>query len=155
MSGLEVALPYIAAAGAFTSTIGTVVQGQDAKRQADRQAAIYEQQAEQERNASRQEAQDYEKRARAIISSRRAILGGSGVQSQSGSALLGTEATITEAERQAARIRSGGDLVSGRLEQQAGLARQSGKAKARGSLFDAGATLLSGGLQTYEYWGQD
>jgi hypothetical protein len=153
MAFIAPALPYIAAAATAVSAYGEYEKGQDAKDQSRKQAQIYEEQAAQERNASRQEASDYEKRARAMIASRRAILGGSGVQSQSGSALLGTEEMITESERQAARIRAGGNLVAGRIEQQAGLTRMSGSAKARSATYGAGASLLQGGAQAYGYWG--
>lgn len=144
----------VAIAGAAVSAYGQYEQGQESKKQANRQASIYEEQAAQERDASRQEEQDYRRRASAIIASRRAILGGSGVQVDTGSPLLGTEAAVTEAERQAARIRSGGEIVAGRLEQQAGLTRASGSAAATEGQYQAGASLLSGAGKAYGMWGQ-
>jgi hypothetical protein len=83
------------------------------------------------------------------MASRRAILGGSGVEPGEGSPLLTTEDMASEIEVQARRIRAGGNMEATRLSQQADLERYRGKVERSGGYMRGGAALLSGAGMTF------
>ncbi len=144
--------------GTAVSAIGAVQQGRAAKAQGQFQAALIEQQAdvteqqaESERVAARQSEGDFRRQQSALMARRRAILGASGVDQSTGSALLVSQDFARETELQALRIRSGGEIRGTRLEQQADLQRgEAGFARLAGSnaqtagFLRAGSTLLTG-----------
>lgn len=125
---------------------GAISQGQSAKKQADFQARVNEEQAARERLVSAQEERDFRKQQESILSQRRAAMGKSGVSQGTGSPLLAASDFSSEAELQALRIRSGGQTRSTRLEQQADLFRMGGKSAQRQGFARAGSSLLSGAI---------
>ena len=138
------AAPYLQIAGAIVSGIGAIRQGQAAQQQADFQSAIMQQQAERERLNAEAAEEDFRRRQSRLLASRRALLGGAGIEAGEGSPLLVSSDFAGETELQALRIRSGGELSATRLEQQAGLERLRGRAARTAGFTRGGALLLSG-----------
>lgn len=136
-----------AGAAALSSAVGAVGAISSGKAQANAleyQAEVTQQQAEQERVASRQEEEDFRRDQARAYATRRAAMGSSGVEMNTGSPLLASEDFASEVELQARRIRSGGELRATRLGQQAGLYEsQASSAKTAG--FVRGGSLLVGG----------
>ena len=135
---------------AALAAAGSYSQGQTAKKQAQFQAGISEQQAGREREIAIAEEGDFRKRQSAVLAQRRAALGGSGVQIDTGTPLLGSEDFAAEVELQARRIGAGGQTRATRLEQQAQLLRAGGRAAQTQGYFRAGASLLSGSGQAFK-----
>lgn len=142
MSGATTAT-YVALAAAAISAAGTVVTGIQQQKQAKTQSAILRQQADRERLQSEADEKEFRDQQQRLLAKRRAVLGGSGVDLSSGSPLLASQDFAGETELQALKIRNGGEVRGTRLEQNAGLVSAKGNAAMTGSLFRAGATLLS------------
>ena len=136
------------AASAAISAAGAISSGIAARDQAKGQAEIDEQRAERERQVAGQQEGDFRKRQLAAAASIRAAGGGSGKEMGSGSPLLSAIDFTKETERQALRIREGGEIRGTRLEQQASLLRDAGKAKQTAGFVKAGSSLLSGGFRS-------
>ena len=138
----------LTAAGAGLAAFAAVQQGQaaaaEAKFQGDvaaRQAEIARQQAEREKVISRQSEEDFRRQTAAAFGTRRAVSGVTGVEPATGSSLLASEDFASEAELQALRIRSGGEVRTTRLQQLAG------QREAEGGFFrDARGPLRRGGV---------
>jgi hypothetical protein len=143
-------MPWFAAAAAVVSAVGAIAQGQAANQQAKFQSEVMRQQAERERQDAANREDDYRHAASRQMATRRATMGASGVEAGEGSPLMVSQDMIGEAELQALRVRSGGELQATRLEQQAALARQAGRNAQTGSYFKAGASLLSAGGSAYD-----
>lgn len=143
-SALSAAAPWLTVAGAGLSAASALQQGEMAAKQSQFQATIMEQQAQRERELAAQAEDDFRRQQSRLMASRRAILGGSGVEPGEGSPLLTTEDMASEIEVQAQRIRAGGNVEATRLSQQAALERVRGKAERSGGYMRAGASLLSG-----------
>ena len=126
------------------TAVAAISQGQAQKRQAEFQATVQRQQAERERQQAEADEQDFRRRQALLSSSRRAALGASGVEGGEGSPLLVSEDFAGEAELQALRLRSGGELRATRLEQSAQLQRLKGRNAQTGGFLRAGSSLLSG-----------
>jgi len=135
-------------AGAAISALSAYKQGQAGQAQADYQAEVYKQQAQREQQIAQMSEEDFRSRESAVLAARRAKLGASGIDISTGTPLLGEADFAQEVELQARRIRAGGETTATRLEQQAGLYEQAGKASAQAGLFGAGSSLLAG-LGTY------
>lgn len=136
-------LAIVAIIGAAISAIGAIQQGQAAQQQADFQADVQVQQAIRERQIAREQEDDFRRNQSRLQARRRAVLGGSGVQSSTGSPLFASEDFAAETELQALRIRAGGRTRASRLEQQATLTAASGRNARTASFFKAGGSLLS------------
>jgi len=144
----------IAAVGGMAiSAVSAIQQGQAANQAAKTQAEIYRQQAERERQDAANREDDYRRAASRQLATRRALMGASGVEAGEGSPLMVSQDMAGEAEYQALRVRSGGEVQATRLEQQAALARAEGRNKQRGSYFRAGASLLRGASSAAGGWG--
>lgn len=146
------AIPIIlAGVSAAIGAGGAIMSGIAAKNQADTQAKIARQQANQERlNAAANEKEFRDQQSRAMAT-RRALLGGAGVDPSSGSPLLASEDYAGEVELQALKIRQGGEVGATRLQQQAALYQQSGRDAFAGGLIRGGSLLIGGGSQAYGY----
>jgi len=143
--------------GGAIGAIGAIQQGQAAKNQAAYQTAVYNQQAEQQRQIAARNEADFRQRQARAQASRTALLGASGGDITSGSPLLASEDFAAETAYQALRIRYGGDVMATRLDQQADLARMAGANAQSSSYFRAGASLLSGigsAANNYGGWGR-
>lgn len=146
------------ALGSVVSAAGAIQQGKAAQAQANYNAALQNQQAEiqrqQAQTATEQAAaneQAFRTQEERAMATRRAMLGGAGIETSTGSPLLTSQDFASEAELQALRIRNGGQVASTRLDQQAQLTdlaaagtRAAGANAASSSYFRAGASLLSG-----------
>lgn len=133
-----------AAAGAAMTAASAIQQGKQAAQQASVQAQIMQQQADREREIGAANEEDYRREQSRLMASRRAILGGSGVESDTGSPLFVAEDMAGESELQALRIRNGGDVEAARMEQQADFVRLKGAHEQSNSYLRAGGSLLSG-----------
>ncbi len=131
-------------AGTAVSAISSISQGRDASQQAEFQAATQRQQATRERDVAAAEEDDFRRRQSRTLASKRATLGGAGIEGSTGTPLLATKDFVTEAELQALRIRSGGETTATRLEQQALLRSAAGRSTRRRGFTRAGASLLTG-----------
>lgn len=130
--------------GAAAGTAGGISQAQAANKQGDFQAKVAAQQAEQERLAASEQERDYRKAQSARLAQIRASLGASGTDISTGTPLLALADFAGETERNALRIRSGGDIRASRLDQQGSLYRTAGKNAQSAGYGRAGASLLSG-----------
>lgn len=141
-------IAILTAASTIFSVAGSIFSGISAGKQAEAQAEIARQQAERERQVSKQKETDFRKRQRRAASAVRAAGGARGIDVSVGSPLLSAQDFIRETERQALRIREGGEVRATRLEQQAELLRfRAGSLRASG-FFGAGTSLLKGGART-------
>jgi hypothetical protein len=130
--------------GAAAGAAGGISQAQAAKKQADFQANVSAQQAEQERLAASEQERDYRKAQSDRLAQIRASMGASGTDTSTGTTLLAISDFEGESERNALRIRSGGDIRASRLEQQGSLYRMAGKSQQSAGYGRAGSSLLSG-----------
>jgi hypothetical protein len=139
-----IAVPIILAVTAAASAGAAVYQGQQQKEQADTQAKIERQRAAYARASAESDMAEYRRRQDRLLAQRRALLGGSGVESGVGSPLAVTEDFASEAELQALKIRQGGAVEATRLEQSASLLNAQGGAALTSGFMRGGALLLSG-----------
>lgn len=152
MTATSTILAVAALASAAVGAAGAVQQGQAAKRQAAFTAAVQRQQAERERLAAEALEKDKRRESSRLMAQRRAIMGASGVDSTTGSPLLGSEAFEAEAELAALRIRDGGEVNATRLEQSAVLQGLKGKNAQTAGYMRAGSLLISGAGKSYEHY---
>jgi len=148
-------LPYVLAAASVASTAvsiySNIQQGNEAEEAADKAAA-------QTRAAAQQRALDTEKQHRRIIATQEASYGASGLTME-GSPLLVQMESLKESEEQLRRIREGGELTAGALEERGSEAKTSGYVKAGGSLLSGassfsniGKTYASPGKTMFNWW---
>jgi hypothetical protein len=147
---MAAALPFVMAASAAVSAIGAIQQGQDAKKAANYNAAVAEQDAIAAQNKAKYDEGLHRERIKALLSKQRAIIGASGAD-MSGSPLLATIDTIEKGELDALAIRQGGEIESRRYKNQAASSRLEGKSASRASMYKAGSTLLSGASSVASY----
>ena len=155
--------------GGLVSTVGMIQQGQAAASQANFQAGvannnaiIAQQQATRARQQSRIDAQDFARQQSDLQSSRRALLGKTGVGAGSGSPLAVSSDFAGESELNRMRIINQGFVNENRLQQevmnqkaQAGLFAASGRQSQTGSLFKAGGQLFKTGRSVFNTPGAD
>jgi hypothetical protein len=126
------AIPLIMMAVSTAVAVGgAVMQGVAAKEQADTQAKIARQQALFARQTAEAEEKEYRDSTSRAMATRRALLGGSGVDPGSGSPLLAMEDFASEVELQAL------------------LYRQAGQAELTGGFIRGGSLLLSGAADAW------
>jgi len=135
---------YASIAASAAAAVGEVTAGIAAGRKGKYQAAVLEQQAQAELEASKAEEVEYRRQESSRRAQMRALYGGSGVQTL-GTVPLVLEDAETEAGLQALRIRYGGDIRSQRLGEQANLAKIEGKDEKRAAFARAGASLVEAG----------
>jgi len=132
-------------ASAFAvSAFGALAQGFAAKQTADFQAGILRQRAARDRLQAASDEEDFRRKQSRAFAARRAALGASGVEPSEGSPLLVSEDFAGEAELQALRIRTGGEVTSTRLEQKAALERFTGRAARTAGFIRGGSLLVTG-----------
>lgn len=126
----------------YTEAAGHRQAGEAAYQSGMYNAAVSQQQAQREREASEQEAKEFTKKQRRLLSSASVgRTGGSGV-TMSGSPLLVDEDTINEIAFNEAMIRSGGEARATRQEQQAVLQRSGAEHARTASYYRAGGSIL-------------
>ena len=126
------------------SVAGGVSNAQAQKKQADFQANVARQQAESERLAAAEQERDYRKAQSARLAQIRASMGASGTDTSTGTPLLAFADFEGETERNALRIRSGGEIRSRRLDELGGFYSSAGKNAQSAGYARAGSSLLSG-----------
>lgn len=134
-------------AGIAISAVGAVQQGFQAKAQSEFQAKVARQQAQNQRQQAAAAEGDFRRRQDRLMARRRAIMGGSGVESGTGSPLLVSEDFAGEAELGARRIRAGGETRGTRLDTEASLFQTAGRNAVTSGFFRAGSSLLKGAGQ--------
>ena len=130
--------------GAAASAAGGISQAQAQKKQADFQANVARQQAESERLVAAEQERDYRKAQSARLAQIRASMGASGTDTSTGTPLLAISDFEGETERNALRIRSGGQIRSSSLDELAGLTMAAGRNAQTSGYASAGSSLLSG-----------
>ncbi len=150
VAGMTITATDAVMAGAgLVSAIGSVQQGRAQESAANRQAAITEQQARREREIGELDARRREKENRALMARQRNIMGGSGIDISTGTALLLQADTARDAKFDENLIRAGAETRATRMRQQANETRRSGTSQRNSSYFRAGTTLLSTGGNIY------
>ena len=148
----------LSAVGTVMSAYGMIQQGQAQASQASFQAGvarnnaiIAQQQATRAQQQAAVDEQDFRRQQGDLMASRRALMGGGGVESGAGSPLAVSSDFAGESELNALRIRNMGEVEANRLQQevmnqqaQAGLFGMQGRQAVKGSYYRAGGTLLSG-----------
>jgi hypothetical protein len=135
--------------GAAAAAAGGISQAQATNKQGDFQDKVAGQQAEQERLAAAESERDYRKAQASRLAQIRASMGASGTDTSTGTPLLALSDFEGESERNALRIRSGGDIRASRLEQQGSLYRMAGESAQSAGYGRAGSSLLSGISNAY------
>jgi hypothetical protein len=130
-------------AGAL-GALSAIQQGATANAQGKAQARLLQQQAERERQIGLQDEEAFRKAQSRVMASRRAILGGSGVEAGTGSPLLTAEDMTGEIELQALKIRNNSEATESRLLADASMAKWAGGQARKQSFVRGGASLLQG-----------
>ena len=144
--------------GAIVSGVGMLQQGQAQASQANFQAGvarnnaiIAQQQATRAQQQAAIDEQDFRRQQGDLMASRRALMGGGGVESGAGSPLAVSSDFAGESELNALRIANMGEVEANRLQQevmnqqaQAGLFGMQGRQAVTSSYYRAGGTLMSG-----------
>jgi FtsZ-binding cell division protein ZapB len=140
-TGLEI----LSLVGTAVSTIGTLQQGQQQKKQANFQAAQAQADAQAEREQSQVNADKIRRAGKYQQSEARSALAKSGVVADAGTAVTIQDYIGENAEEDALQTILTGQYRSDKLDQNAALLRQSGKNAVTSSIWGAGSSLLSGG----------
>lgn len=136
--------------GAAAAAAGNVSQAQAAKKQSNFQANVARQQAESERLAAAEQERDYRKVQSSRLAQIRASMGASGTDTSTGTPLLALADFEGETERNALRIRSGGEIRSRRLDELGGFYGSAGKIAEAAGYGRAGSSLLSGAASAFK-----
>lgn len=128
---------------AATSAIGAVDAGVTARRTAEFNARVAEEDARATRAAAAFEEERNRENVRRLISAQRAAIGASGTLPE-GDPILVVADTAADAELDALAIRFSGSVQEARARSQAALARAEGRARQTASFFDAGSAILTG-----------
>ena len=158
LTGMAAVAANVGAMGSIISTVGMIQQGQAQASQANFQAGVAQNNAiiaQQQATRARQQAaideQDFRRQQGDLMASRRALMGGGGVEAGAGSPLAVSSDFAGESELNALRIRNMGEVEANRLQQevmnqqaQASLFGMQGRQAVTGSYYRAGGTLMSG-----------
>lgn len=161
MTGAEIAIIALAAAGTGMAAYGMYQQGKQAEQQAKAEAAwhsynalIAKRGAEAERQAAAFEAGQQRKKAKQLLARQRALIGAAGVTVE-GSPLLVMEDTAAELALENINIRMRGARRVSAYESQsildiskASAAKSAAGGYRRAGAWGAGASLLSGAAYT-------
>lgn len=134
----------VSVASAALTAVSAIQQGQNAKKAAEYQATVQEQNAQRAQDIARINAQHRAIQDSATMASQRALLGGGGFEGNTGTPLLVQAATAGRAEQARLTVLNQGDAESIRLLSQAELNRLQGRNAAAEGLSKGGALLLSG-----------
>jgi len=160
MTGAEIAIIALAAAGTGVAAYGQYQSGKQAQAQAKQQAAwntynakVAQREAEAEKAAAAFESRQQKKKAEALLAKQRAMIGASGIEME-GSPLLVAEDTATELAKEKINLRLTGQRRAAAYKSQsildiskAGAAKSAAAGYGRSAVIGAGGTLLSGGAQ--------
>ena len=130
-------------AGTAVSAVGAIAGGQAAQSQADQQAALYRQQAQQTLSQGEYEAGRKQDEINKTMGTQVALTGGSGVNLDgSPSDVIGS--TASEGALDTSAIRYGARVNANNLKYQAGVSRAQGQNAATSGFLSAGGTLFGG-----------
>lgn len=160
MTGIEIAILAVAVAGAATQAYGQYQEGRTAQRQAKAQAAWHAYNAkvalrerEAEREATKFEVRQQEKKTKRLQARQRSLIGVSGVTME-GSPLLVVEDTAVQLALENINIRTRGQRRAQAFESQsildiskASAAKTAAAGYGRAAYIGAGASILSGTAQ--------
>ena len=135
--------------GTAASVAGGVSNANAEKKKANFQANVSRQQAESERIAASEQERDYRKTQTSRLAQIRASMGSSGTDTSTGTPLLAFADFEGETERNALRIRSGGEIRSRRLDEMGGFYDSAGKNAQNAGYARAGSSLLSGAAGSF------
>lgn len=134
---------WMAIAAAAMKVVGQITEGNEADKVGTRNAdALNRRAGDVERAAGTREGMKREN-TRQALASQRASMYANGVSPTTGSALVGAEQQMRDAELDALQIRYEGILEATNLRNQADMARYEGKAKKSQSRFSAATSLMS------------
>ena len=133
-----------AAASAAISAVGAIQQGETARKTADYQAAVAENNAIAARQQAELEERQQREKSLRLMSTQRARAAKGGVLADQGSPLFVNLDTGEAAEIDALNIRRGGQLRATDFQSQAALGRFRGEAEEQAGYLKSGSTLLSG-----------
>lgn len=136
--------------GAAAGAAGGISQANAQKKQAKFQANVSRQQAESERLAAEESERDYRKAQSSRLAQIRASMGASGTDTSTGTPLLALADFEGETERNALRIRSGGEIRSRRLDELGGFQDSAGRNAETAGYASAGSSLLTGIGKTFK-----
>ncbi len=139
----------LAALAAVVSAAGAVQQGETARKSAEYQAAIAENNALAARQQAEHDERQHREKARQVLSAQRAKAAKGGVLTEQGSPLFVSTDTGESAEIDALNIRRGGQLRATDYQSQAALGRFQGQATQQQSYLQAGSSLLSAAGSAY------
>jgi hypothetical protein len=164
---IPIILAVVSTAATVYSSVSSSQEASHAEHKAERAAATAAQQAqehagleaEQNRLATEQKTADYERRARAALSTERSERGASGI-SMAGSPLLTYYENAKVFEEDLGRIRQAGllgeeavlqrgDVLSTQYKTQAGIHRDYAKAEKEAGYYKAGSTILTGASNVF------
>jgi hypothetical protein len=157
MTGGEIAV-VLAVAGAGTAAYGQYQQGKQAQSQAKAQSAwnlynskVEKRAADAQQKANLFEAGQQKKRAKALLSRQKSLIGASGVELE-GSPLLVAEDTAAELKKEEINTRMAGQRKVSGFESRsildtmkASAAKSAAAGFGRNAVIGAGSTLLQGG----------
>ena len=160
MTGPEIAIISLMAAGVGAQAYGTYKEKKNAQQQAKAQSAwnmynskVAQRQAEAEQKASAFEAGQQKRKAKALLSRQRALIGGTGVEME-GSPLLVAEDTAAELAKEAMNIRLTGQRRVQAYKSQsildiskASASRSAASGYGKAAVIGAGGSILQGGAQ--------
>jgi len=173
MTGFEIAIISLAAAGTGIAAYSQYQQGKAASEQARAEAAwhqynakVAEREAEAERQATAFEIKQHKRESEQLLARQRAVVGKSGVTME-GSPLLVAEDTAEQLALERSMISITGERRAARFRSQsilditkAGMAKSAAAGYKRAGYMAAGTTLLGGvadvGFTSYELgmWGK-
>ena len=150
MTGFEVVIPFLQAAGAVIGVIGALQQGQAQKNAANFNAAVAAQNAQLSRDEAAAAARQQDRETYLRLGAVRAAQGHSGGTGDAGSVLdiIGDSAAQSELEKQNILYR--GELKARGYTNTATLDTISGQNAVTSSYYKAGSELLSGGVGVYK-----
>ena len=142
--GIETAvlLSYAAMASAAVTVVGTIVNGQNQKEQANAQAQQALNESAYEADAYKQEADKIRRAGKSQVGEVNASLAASGVKIGEGTALELKKTVIQRSEEDALTAIMQGGRSSTAGKEQASLYGKAGDAAVTNSYFKAGATVL-------------
>jgi hypothetical protein len=131
--------------GAGTQAIGAIKQGKAQQAESDFRARVLTRDAEQDRLNAAAAARDQKARNVQFLKTARALQGGTGRQTGTGSLLRTLVDIETENALSEARIKFGGEQTARSREVEARLFQLKGRSARQASFLGAGAALLTGG----------
>lgn len=133
-----------AAAGSMVAAYASIESGQAQKKAANYNAALQERQAENEKAAAAIQEENFRKQTAARMATLRTGYAASGVEISEGTPLLVAMESQANAEKDALRIRWGGETQADAFLGAATLSRAQGSQAQTAGYLGAGASLLSG-----------